>query len=135
MRSKAITRGLAVEVESRYLPERSAPDRQQWFFAYRVRLENRGTETVQLVSRHWIIENARGRVEHVKGPGVVGETPVLAPGQRFEYQSFCPLDTPIGSMRGTYQMIVVGSDGGAGGADGYDAVIAPFTLACPTALN
>ena len=130
MRSKAITRGLLVEVESRYLPERSDPDRHQWFFAYRVRLENQGTETVHLLSRHWIIENARGRVEHVKGPGVVGETPVLAPGERFEYQSFCPLDTPIGSMRGTYQMIVVGA-----GADGYDAVIAPFTLACPTALN
>ena len=130
MKSTAITRGVRVQVESQWLPERSDPARSQWFFTYRVRIENVGTETVQLISRHWIIENSRGHVEHVRGPGVVGETPVLAPGQSFTYQSFCPLDTPIGSMHGTYQMIVSGSP-----TDGFDAVIAPFTLACPTSLN
>lgn len=130
MRSSTTTNGVSVEVESEWLPERSNPARNQWFFTYRVRITNVGTQTVQLVSRHWIIENGNGRVEHVRGPGVVGETPVLGPGQSFTYQSFCPLDTPIGSMRGTYQMIVPEDVGAA-----FDATIAPFTLACPSALN
>jgi len=130
LKSTATTEGVRVEVESQYLADRSDPARNHWFFAYRVRIANVGQRTVQLVSRHWIIENGHGRVEHVRGPGVVGETPVLAPGQAFTYQSFCPLDTPIGTMRGTYQMIVP-EDRGAE----FDAVIAPFTLACPTALN
>lgn len=130
MRSSATTHGVRVQVESAYLPERSDPSRNHWFFTYRVTIENHGPEVVQLVSRHWIIENGHGHIEHVRGPGVVGETPRLAPGQRFTYQSFCPLDTPIGSMRGTYQMIFPERPG-----DGFDATIAPFTLACPTSLN
>ncbi len=128
--SSATTRDVRVDVKSQWLPERSQPSRGQWLFTYRVTLTNVGHETVQLVSRHWIITNAHGKIEEVKGPGVVGETPVLAPGQSFTYQSFCPLDTPIGSMRGTYQMIVVDRPG-----DTFDAVIAPFTLAVPSELN
>ena len=130
MKSTAVTHGVRVQVESQWLPERSDPSKNHWFFTYRVKIENIGSDTVQLISRHWIIENSRGHVEHVRGPGVVGETPVLEPGQSFSYQSFCPLDTPIGSMRGTYQMITIGSKTG-----GFDADIAPFTLACPTSLN
>lgn len=128
--SIATTRGVEVQVDSIYLPDRSNPLKNHWFFAYRVTLSNRGETTVQLISRHWIITNARGDVEEVKGPGVVGETPVLAPGERFSYQSFCPLDTPIGSMHGTYQMLTLD-----GRNELFDATIAPFTLAVPSALN
>ena len=126
--SDTVTRGVRVQVRSTYVPERSSPVESQYFFAYRIRISNEGDETVQLVSREWIITDADGRVEQVKGPGVVGEQPVLSPGQAFEYTSFCPLHTPIGSMHGTYQMV------SAGGAR-FDAVIAPFSLAVPTALN
>ena len=87
-----------------------------------------GLSTVQLVSRHWVITDGDGKVEHVQGPGVVGEQPVLEPGEAFEYTSFCPLPTPIGSMHGSYQMLT------AGGAR-FDAEIAAFSLAMPTALN
>ena len=83
---------------------------------------------MQLLSRHWVITDGAGQVEHVRGPGVVGEQPVLEPGESFEYTSFCPLPTPIGSMHGTYQMVT------AGGST-FDAEIAPFSLAVPTALN
>ncbi len=126
--SDATTRGVRVQVQPSYVPERSAPRQGQYFFAYRVRISNVGDETVQLVSRHWVITDGEGRVEHVRGPGVVGEQPVLAPGETFEYTSFCPLPTPIGSMHGSYQMVT---------ADGarFDAEIAPFSLAVPTALN
>jgi ApaG protein len=128
--STATTEGVEVQVQSRYLPERSNPMRGQWFFTYHVTLRNVSTRTVQLISRHWIITNARGEIEEVKGPGVIGETPVLAPGERFSYQSFCPLDTPIGSMQGAYQMVVLD-----GTHTRFDAAIAPFTLAVPSALN
>jgi ApaG protein len=122
------TRGVRVQVRSTYVPERSAPSEGHYFFAYRVRISNEGEETVQLISREWIITDADGHVERVNGPGVVGEQPVLEPGQAFEYTSFCPLHTAIGSMEGSYQMVSVG------GAR-FDAVIAPFSLAVPTAIN
>lgn len=122
------TRGVRVQVRSTYIPERSAPSEGHYFFAYRVRISNEGEERVQLVSREWIITDADGHVERVNGPGVVGEQPVLDPGQAFEYTSFCPLHTSIGSMEGSYQMV------SAGGAR-FDAVIAPFSLAVPTAIN
>jgi ApaG protein len=122
------TRGVRVQVRSTYVPERSAPAEGHYFFAYRVRISNEGEERVQLVSRAWIITDADGHVERVNGPGVVGEQPVLDPGQAFEYTSFCPLHTSIGSMEGAYQMV------SAGGAR-FDAVIAPFSLAVPTAIN
>src|SRR5271167_3594318 len=100
----ANTRGIAVSVEPTYLETRSSPERSQYLWAYRVVIENQGRETVQLLSRHWMITNARGELTEVKGPGVVGEQPVLKPGQRFEYKSGVPLDTPSGMMGGAYQM-------------------------------
>ena len=104
-RERRLTRGVRVRVKSAYVPERSSPPQGHYFFAYHVRIANEGDETVQLVSRHWIITDGDGHQEHVQGPGVVGEQPVLAPGESFEYTSFCPLATPIGSMHGSYQMV------------------------------
>jgi ApaG protein len=126
--SDATTRGVRVQVQSAYVPERSSPRDHQYFFAYLIRITNTGDQTVQLQSRHWVITDGQGGVEHVQGPGVVGEQPVLAPGESFEYTSFCPLTTPIGSMQGTYRMVA---------ADGttFDAEIPAFSLAVPTALN
>ena len=126
--SEATTRGIRVRVVSRYSREHSHPEQGRWFFLYTVEITNEGSSTVQLVSRHWIIENADKHVEEVRGPGVVGEQPILAPGESFEYTSACPLGTPFGSMRGTYQMV---TDTGAR----FDAEIAPFRLAQPYAVN
>lgn len=120
--SVAVTRGIRVEVESEYIPDRSDSERNSYFFAYHVKITNGGDEPVQLISRHWIITNAEGRTEEVRGPGVVGEQPKLEPGESFEYSSFCPLNTPMGTMHGTYQMV---TDNG----DRFDALISPFTLA------
>jgi ApaG protein len=122
------TRGIRVEVRSEYVPERSSVKDKSYWFQYHIRISNVGARTAQLISRHWIITNADGEVEVVKGPGVVGEQPVLPPGGAFEYTSFCPLNTAVGSMQGSYQMVTV--DG-----ERFDAVIAPFTLAVPNALN
>jgi ApaG protein len=126
--SEATTRGIRIEVESTYLSGQSSPRDSHYLFAYHVRISNVGSETAQLVSREWIITSADGEVERVKGPGVVGETPVLPPGGAFEYTSYCPLKTTVGSMQGTYQMVT-------GGGEKFDANIAPFTLAVPNALN
>jgi ApaG protein len=126
--SDTTTKGIRVQVEARYLAEQSSPRDNHYLFAYRIRILNQGAETAQLVSRRWIITDADGHVEHVQGPGVVGEQPVLEPGSSFEYTSFCPLRTSVGTMQGTYQMVT--SNG-----DGFDAVIGPFTLATPHALN
>lgn len=100
----ANTRGIAVSVQPTYLETRSSPDKSQYFWAYRVIIENQGRETVQLLSRHWMIANSRGKLTEVKGPGVVGEQPVLRSGESFEYTSGAPLDTPSGMMGGAYQM-------------------------------
>jgi ApaG protein len=124
--STAITEGVLVEVKSAFVPERSQPERGEYFFAYTVRITNSGEQTVQLVSRHWIITDGDGRVEEVRGAGVVGQQPVLHKGQSFQYTSACPLATPWGEMRGTYQMV---RDDGSG----FDARIAPFELAIPAA--
>jgi len=126
--SEAITRGVRVSVVSRYLPEKSAPERRQWFFAYDIRISNQGAEVVQLLSRHWIITDADGNVEEVAGPGVVGNQPVLAPGECFEYTSFCPLTTPFGTMEGSYRMA---TENGAA----FDAEIARFELSEPMTVN
>ena len=96
--SEAVTRGIRVSVEAVYSPPHSRPSQQQWFFVYTIRIANEGDEAVQLVSRHWIITDAVGSVEHVRGLGVVGEQPVLEPGEAFEYSSGCPLTTPSGDM-------------------------------------
>jgi ApaG protein len=101
---KANTREIVVSVEPTYLEKRSSPDTSQYFWAYRVIIENQGRETVQLLSRHWMITNARGELTDIKGPGVVGEQPVLKPGESFEYTSSAPLNTPSGLMGGAYQM-------------------------------
>src|SRR5450631_2444530 len=98
------TRGILVSVEPAYLEEKSSPGNSQYFWAYRVIIENQGPETVQLVSRHWMIMNARGELTEVKGLGVVGEQPVLKPGESYEYTSGAPLNTPSGMKGGTYQM-------------------------------
>ena len=126
--SQATTRGIRVRVESKYVPERSRPMMNEYFFAYTIEIANEGRETVQLVSRAWTITDAEGHVEEVRGPGVVGEQPVLAPGEAFEYTSACPLGTPFGSMRGTYQMVTEGGER-------FDAEIAAFQLAEPYAIN
>ena len=126
--SDKVTHGIRVQASAHFVPERSAPAEGEFFFAYRIRISNVGEETVQLRSRHWVISDSHGKVEHVQGPGVVGEQPVLEPGESFEYTSFCPLPTPLGSMHGTYQMVT------AGGST-FDAEIAPFSLAVPSALN
>jgi ApaG protein len=126
--SNTLTRGVRIQVRSSYVPERSSPPEGQYFFTYRVRISNEGSETVQLISREWIITDAQGAVERVRGPGVVGEQPVLGPGESFEYTSFCPLKTPIGSMHGSYRMVTAEGES-------FDATIAPFSLAVPTALN
>ncbi len=124
--SEAVTRGVRVQVESRHDPGRSHPG--LWFFLYTVTLSNEGDEPVRLVSRHWIIQDANGRVEEVRGPGVVGETPRLEPGESFEYTSGCPLPTAFGSMRGTYRMV---TDSG----EAFDAEIAEFTLSPPLQVH
>jgi ApaG protein len=100
----ANTREIAVSVQPTYLETRSSPDSSQYFWAYRVIIENLGQETVQLLSRHWMITNARGELTEVKGLGVVGEQPVLKPGESFEYTSGAPLNTPSGLMGGAYEM-------------------------------
>lgn len=100
-----ITNNIRVDVEPVYMPEQSKPESHYYFFAYHVKIQNLGTITTQLISRHWIITDGNGVVHEVEGPGVIGHQPILAPGEFFEYSSFCPLSTPTGNMRGTYQMV------------------------------
>jgi ApaG protein len=119
--SQAVTRGVRVSVRSQYLPRHSRPDRAQWMFAYTVQITNEGEQTVQLLSRHWVITHSGGEQREVRGPGVVGAQPTLKPGQAFEYTSGCPLPTQVGTMHGTYQMVTPEGDA-------FDAEIAPFAL-------
>ena len=126
--SEAVTNDVRVEVESNYVAEHSRPFHDHWVFAYTIRITNLGDETVQLLSRHWIITDATGHVEEVKGPGVVGEQPVLAPGESFQYSSWSNLKTATGVMHGTYQMV---SEGGAH----FDVEIAPFGLKAPYTIH
>jgi ApaG protein len=99
-----VTRSIKVTVRPFYLEQHSSPDDNHYVWAYHVRIENSGNETVQLRSRHWRITDSQGRLQEVRGPGVVGEQPILAPGQSFEYTSSCPLPTPSGFMVGDYEM-------------------------------
>ncbi len=117
----AVTRGIAVRVAASYLAEQSDPASDRWFWSYHVRIENGSDKAVQLLSRAWTILDGRGTVHEVIGEGVVGEMPLIAPGSSFDYVSGCPLDTPSGSMRGTYRM--VDEDGTA-----FDVEIPHFTL-------
>lgn len=102
---RAVTRKIEVTVEPAFMPERSIPEKGQFFWSYTIAIINSGAETVQLRSRHWIITDGNGKREEVRGPGVVGETPVLGPGERFEYTSGVPLPTSSGFMTGRYQMV------------------------------
>jgi ApaG protein len=122
--SEAVTRSVRVRVECEYAPERSAPAENQWFFVYTITISNEGGETVQLMTRHWLITDGDSQVHEVRGSGVVGEQPVLQPGESFTYSSGCPLGTPFGVMEGTYQMVT--TDGQT-----FDVRIAPFTLSEP----
>ena len=126
--STAVTEGIRVTVESVYVADQSAPRAQRYVFAYTVKISNEGAEGAQLRTRHWIITDGNGKVEEVRGPGVVGQQPFLRPGDHFEYTSGCVLPTPRGHMHGTYQMHR--PDGTM-----FDATIASFQLALPHSLN
>ena len=126
--SEAITDGLRIQVDAIYSPEHSQPNTNHWFFLYTIRISNEGAETCQLISRHWIIRDGTGKIEEVRGDGVVGEQPVLEPGDEFEYTSGCPLATPFGSMEGSYQMV---TEAGTQ----FDAEIARFELREPGAIH
>ena len=124
--SEAVTNGIRVKVVSQFLYAET--QQRWWYFTYTVRIANEGTETVQLVSRRWIITNGSNEVKEIKGSGVVGHQPTLAPGQTFEYTSNCPLPTPFGSMRGSYRMLT------RDGAE-FDAEIAEFALSEPYTVH
>jgi ApaG protein len=126
--SSAVTEGIRVTVSATYVAEQSAPAAKRYVFAYTVKIMNEGALAAQLRTRHWIITDGNGKVEEVRGPGVVGQQPYLKPGEEFEYTSGCVLQTARGEMRGTYQMHR--PDG-----SGFDARIAPFALALPYSLN
>jgi ApaG protein len=126
--SEAVTKGIRVMVRTQYLKDRSSPATRQYVFAYTIQIRNEGTQTAQLKTRHWVITDGNGHVQEVRGDGVVGKQPVLHVGESFEYTSGCVLETPHGTMRGTYQM--VRPDG-----EEFDAEIAPFLLAVPNSLN
>jgi ApaG protein len=128
MSSEAITNGIRVQVQARYSAPHSEPGQSQWFFLYTIRITNEGDDTVQLLSRHWIITDATGRVEEVRGAGVVGEQPVLDPGESFEYTSGCPLRTAMGTMHGAY---VMQTDDG----DRFEAEVPLFSLRQPGPLH
>jgi ApaG protein len=120
--SEAVTRGVRVHVECHYSKERSDAKNHEHFFLYTVRITNEGKQTVELLNRHWVITNAHGTVQEVRGPGVVGQHPRLNQGQSFEYTSGCPLDTPFGSMHGSYEMLVTDS------GERFEAEIGAFPL-------
>jgi len=126
--STAVTDGVRVTVRTRFLDEQSSPIGRRFVFSYTITISNEGERPVQLISRHWLITDGEGDVQEVKGDGVVGMQPLIEPGKGFEYTSGCVLETPQGTMHGTYQMVHV--DGTR-----FDAQIAPFLLAVPNSLN
>jgi ApaG protein len=119
---------IRVEVSTSYLDEQSSPSEQRYVFSYTITIRNEGQRSAKLLTRHWIITDSNGRVKEVRGEGVVGEQPHLEPGQGFRYSSGAVLETPVGTMEGSYQMV---------DADGqrFDAPIAPFRLAIPGILQ
>lgn len=104
MRSKT-TNGVRIDIETFYIAEKSIPAMNQYLFGYEITISNENPEPIQLLHRHWTITDALGRIDEVKGPGVVGKQPRLKPGESFTYDSFCPLPTPFGSMKGSYKMM------------------------------
>ena len=127
--SDTVTRGIRIIVQPRFVAEQSDPGADHYLFAYHITIRNEGEDTVQLLSRHWVITDGEGQVEEVRGPGVVGYQPVLAAGEEFQYTSGCPLSTPVGTMHGEFNMVLQESQ------QRFDAKINPFRLAVPTALN
>jgi len=126
-----VTRGIRITVEPLYLPDQSDPVQNHYVWAYQVTIANEGSDTVQLMTRHWQITDSAGRTQEVRGPGVVGEQPILKPGDSYEYASGTPLTTPSGIMVGTYQMRCTGGEV-------FDARIPAFSLDSPhqpAALN
>jgi len=123
---RSITRHIQVTVQPQFLAEESRPSEGRYFWAYTIEIVNRGPQTVQLRSRHWQITDETGRREEVRGPGVVGEQPILDPGERFEYTSGCPLSTPSGVMVGTYLMV-------ADSGETFEVEIPAFSLDSPHA--
>ncbi|HRC59823.1 protein associated with Co2+ and Mg2+ efflux [Candidatus Propionivibrio aalborgensis] len=119
---------IAVSAVPQFIADQSDPTKENYVFAYTITIENVGTVPAQLISRHWIITDANARVQEVRGLGVVGHQPLLQPGEKFEYTSGCQLDTPVGTMRGSYQMTA--EDGTQ-----FEAVIPEFTLAIPRVLH
>ena len=119
---------IRVDVTTKYLPEQSDPAAGRYVFAYTIDIRNTGTVAAQLISRHWLITDAEGAVQEVRGLGVVGHQPLLAPGQSFEYTSGCALTTPVGTMKGSYQMV---ADDGIP----FEAAIAEFMLSMPRVLH
>ena len=119
---------IEVAVKTMFIPAQSAPESNRYVFVYTVTITNNGTESARLMSRHWIITDANNKVQQVRGEGVVGEQPYLEPGTSFEYTSGTMIETPVGSMRGSYQM--VGDDGTM-----FDAEIPSFTLSIPRTLH
>jgi len=122
------TYDLTVRVSPEFVPDQSDPDERRFVFAYTVRISNTGERPTQVVSRHWIISDGDGRTQEVRGLGVVGQQPLIAPGQTFEYTSGCPLATPVGTMRGTF--LCVGDDGVP-----FEVAIDEFMLAMPRTLH
>jgi ApaG protein len=123
-----VTRNVRVTVEAKFAPERSNVSKGVWFFVYTVVIKNEGKEPVQLLHRHWIITDAHGEVEEVRGAGVVGNQPRLGPNESFKYTSGCPLRTPFGSMQGSYEMT---RDDGTH----FDVMIPPFALRDPRMMQ
>lgn len=119
---------LNVECLPQYISEESKPDQNYYFFSYKISISNKGSEPVQLMSRNWLITDASGRTEEVRGPGVVGLQPKIPPGQKFEYESACPLPTPTGSMKGTYTMVTENGES-------LEIEIPEFYLICPQSLH
>src|SRR5690606_13730039 len=103
--AEAVTRDIRIHVNARFSPGHSDPKRGEWFFLYTITIQNQGADTVQLLNRHWVITDATGHIDEVRGPGVVGKQPVLKNGESFEYTSGCPLKTHFGSMHGSYEMV------------------------------
>jgi ApaG protein len=128
--SDTMTRGLRVQIESLFDAFNSRPALSQFLFPYRVRISNESDTVYKLVSRFWIITDGRGSRHEVRGPGVIGATPILKPGEQFEYTSFCPLPTKTGQMEGSFHMVVLeeGDEGKVRVLDEFDAVIEPFAL-------
>ncbi|MBA4028511.1 MAG: Co2+/Mg2+ efflux protein ApaG [Planctomyces sp.] len=125
--SSACTRGIDVHVEPAFIPDKSDPTARRYIFGYRIRVSNGTRSGVQLLSRRWLIVDAHGRTDVVEGAGVIGQQPVIGPGERFEYESFCPLSTPWGTMEGHYRLSRLGSD------EHFEARIERFYLVAPPA--